>query len=152
MSYKVKSWKAVHSSGTKFYQVVRVISESDKMGFALSNYGPVGSFVGLGKITAGQCEDLGFGSSADIGDVKQKQKIKDGYTKNTETEDKSFADLNSLKAWAKSSLGSKAMAFFKAHSAKQGFQGIANAVDDIPIPDLGPEEADHVKHAEWGSW
>lgn len=154
MAFKVVSWKATHTSGTKFYQVVRIVNLAQNRSWAVQHSGGNNLFIGLGKVSTGRivCEPLDLGLEA--GNAKITEKRKGGYTQNTQTDEQIFGDKASILKWAKAHFGDAPMKSLREAFANDiAFATVEDALQKIaPKVKPVPDEPNHIKHPDWGTW
>jgi hypothetical protein len=155
MSIKAHVWCADHTGGTKFYQVLRFVNTDSGQSFAIAHFGAMGVFTGVGKVSTGQMQVADVaGSGTTAGQSKIREKKKGGYTQNERQAEETFATKEDLLAWCRTNIGSKHLSTVRGEINKMNWSVTAKAADPDPwpIPKREPDEPNHVKHADWGSW
>lgn len=151
----ILSWKAVHTSGTKFYQVIRFVSANDRS-FSIRQYGASALFTGLGKMSTGAVEldeDDSVGGKA--GSDKISRKRGDGYSNDVENDSHNCPTISDAITWVRTNLGAKPQAIARDILRKPEWAWIAPP-DPVAAPappkKAEPKETGAQKHADWGSW
>jgi hypothetical protein len=153
MSFKVDNWYAGHTSGTKFYQVIRIQNTDTGMSMAIQHSGANALFLGLGKASSGRLEVEEPVNTSNAGKVKIDEKRKGGYKVGETSNVQTFATKQALLAHAKANYGGKALDGVKA-ALRATFGDLNPSAVFQPDPPRAkePKETDFQKHPEWGSW
>lgn len=151
----IHAWKALHTGGTKFYQVIRFVV-GGKVSFSIEHNGAKALFQEVGKIATGQIRTNEIGNGVRSGLTKIEDKKKDDYTASQEKQQFELGSGGQLRDWAKTHLSEKARRFVTDTMRTTAF---VEAIVDLAPPTPGvwpspsePDEPALVKHSEWGSW
>lgn len=151
----IHAWKADHTSGTKFYHVIRFVSANGHS-FALRQNGAEKLFTGLGKMSTGAIAlDEELTGSISAGGKKISAKTSDGYTRgmvNTSIECPTISDAidHIRKVFGAAPQTTARNILMKAAWA---FTPPPAAVEPAtPKKPREKDEPDAKKHADWGSW
>lgn len=148
-------WKAEHTTGTKFYQVMRFVSANGHS-FSIRQNGANSLFTGIGKMSTGAIAlDENFTGKTNAGKQKILDKQNDGYINGKVELEESFDSISDALNWAKKNLGSKPQTLVRATlmSASWVFESPTKfAPAPQHVSPREPDEADHIKSPEWGSW
>jgi hypothetical protein len=153
---KIHFWRAVHTGGTKFYHVARIIV-GGKVSYAIEHNGALSLFTGLGKFATGQLRVQAASTGVRAGMDKISEKRGGGYVSD---EQESVIELNSereLTRWIKDNCSAKAQTLLTAELKTALVQDVIKArsptsPDQFAPREREPDEPNHVKHADWGSW
>lgn len=152
MGFKIEIWYAEHATeGNKFYKVAK-ITNGRRDGFAIAQYGPTQTHVGMEHFAVATVTcDLAI--SASPGVIKKESKRKSGYTQNTDHAVIALDDKDGLIQWIRTNIG-------PANRPKA--VGLVQVMVDmkpppvrnpLPIPELMPELPSRLsEHEDYGSW
>lgn len=151
----IYSWKAVHASGTKFYQVLRFVSANGRS-FSIRQNGALVLFTGLGKMSTGAVDlDEGDAPGVLAGQRKIADKRAGGYNQSSEEDSYNCPNTSDAITWIRTNLGAKPQGFARDILRKPEWAWVAPV--DLPAAPTPPKkserkETDTQKHADWGSW
>jgi hypothetical protein len=155
MSIKLHIWYAKHTTGTKFYHVLRFVGPQGS--FALRHFGPAATFTGMSKISMGQVElDEWVSAGGTAGIKKINEKRSGGYTEEMAREEHTFGGIDELERFFGDHFNNKAK--IAAREVLRKMTGWpATAAAAAPVPEEPPaeperEHADEPKPDAWGSW
>ena len=148
----IKIWRATHTSGTKFYHVVRFISGTGHS-FSIRHYGKIETFTGLGKIATGAIElDEQLQFSMVAGAQKISDKRSGGYRNDVAEQTVDHASTADAMSWARANFGKKAQDIARPILAGADWKEgdlIRSAVDVVQPHGIVSELP---THEQWGSW
>jgi hypothetical protein len=156
MSVTIKSWFAVHETGTKFYQVFAISSSASPRAYIVTHWGPYMLGVGCLPREIGQCKavEVKRGEADWEADRTMSSKLKRGYR---------FVPNLTKDIHESDELSSVLYRYFKASHAAQIYTGLTGDdsytnpavggmnLEDLPRPPKPTEDAGP-KHEEWGTW
>lgn len=151
----IYSWKAAHTGGTKFYQVIRFVSSNGRS-FSIRQYGARALFTGLGKMSTGAVElDENDGPGTRAGNKKIDEKRAGGYNKEVEEDTHNCPAISDAVTWIRTNFGARPQTIARDILRKPEWEWITPSdLPDAPASPKKPErkETDAQKHADWGSW
>jgi hypothetical protein len=153
---KVEAWYAMHTGGTKFYQIVRFIA-GGKVSFALQHNGANALFTGIGKIASGQIRKEEVTAGVRAGKKKEVDKKGDGYTELEQTKSWTFASQQEFNGWARNQFGKAAIDVIKSECRSSQWINAVSSTSSTPAPAWEPPPAPTIdkgmeEHPEFGSW